>query len=454
MSIELDARTRRLVTRARESIEKGVLPAALVADPRLYNLEAERVFARSWTFLAHETEVPNPGDYVVRYLGGSSVIVVRAGDGTVRAMGNSCRHRGTQLCRTDMGNTSHFRCPYHGWTYRNTGELVGVPAQQRVYGAVMDKARWSLTQVPKLDSYNGLIFGCADDSAPALEDYLGDMRWYIDLFTQRSAAGLEVRGEPQRWVVDANWKLGSDNFVGDAYHTLMTHRSMSELGVLPGNPEIASAPAHVSLPNGHGLGVLGVPPGFQMPPFMGYPDQMVAGMAEGYDDEAKLAVLKQTIFIHGTIFPNLSFLNVLMGRDGQQSPEPMLTLRMWRPLAHDSMEVWSWFLVEKDAPEEFKQASYDTYVRTFGVSGVLEQDDAEIWRLITRGTQGELCGGQDLNFEMGLGVIGEQPDWPGPGRALASGYAEQNQRAFWGRWLELLSDDSNIDTVDTDGELA
>jgi PAH dioxygenase large subunit len=65
-----------------------------------------------------------------------------------------------------------------------------------------------------------------------------------------------------------------------------------------------------------------------------------------------------------------------------------------------------------------------------------------------------LCGGQDLNFEMGLGVIGEQPNWPGPGRALASGYAEQNQRAFWGRWLELLSEDSSTDTVDTDEELA
>jgi hypothetical protein len=100
-------------------------------------------------------------------------------------------------------------------------------------------------------------------------------------------------------------------------------------------------------------------------------------------------------------------------------------------------------MVEKDAPEEFKQASYETYVRTFGVSGVFEQDDAEIWRLITRGTQGELAGGQDLNFEMGLGVIGDQADWPGPGRALASGYAEQNQRSFWARWLELLSDDND-----------
>jgi phenylpropionate dioxygenase-like ring-hydroxylating dioxygenase large terminal subunit len=443
MSINLDATTRRRVARARETIEKGMMPAALVADARLHELEAERVFAPSWLFLAHETEVPNPGDYVVRYLSRSSVIIVRDEDGTVRAMANSCRHRGTQLCRTDMGNTSHFRCPYHGWTYKNTGELAGVPAQERVYGAAMDKARWSLTQVPRLGTYNGLIFGCLDDTAPELDDFLGDMRWYIDLFTKRSTAGLEVRGEPQRWVVDANWKLGSDNFIGDAYHTLMTHRSMAELGLLPPDPEVASAPAHVSLPNGHGLGVLGVPPGFELPPFLGYPQEVVDGMAAGYGNEAQMEVFKRTSFIHGTVFPNLSFLNVFIGRDRHAPPVPILTLRLWRPLTHDSMEVWSWFMVEKDAPEEFKQASYETYVRTFGVSGVFEQDDAEIWRLITRGTQGELAGGQDLNFEMGLGVIGDQADWPGPGRALASGYAEQNQRSFWARWLELLSDDND-----------
>lgn len=445
MSTTTDVATRKLIASAREGIEKGQLPGRLVANAQLHELEAERVFGRSWAFLAHETEVPEPGDYVVRYLAGGSVIIVRDENGSVRAMANSCRHRGTLLCRTDMGNTSHFRCPYHGWTYKNTGELAGVPAQERVYGAAMDKVKWSLTQVPRLESYNGLIFGCVDESAPTLVDYLGDMAWYIDLFTKRSAAGLEVRGEPQRWVVDANWKLGSDNFVGDAYHTLMTHRSMAEIGLLPPDPEVASAPAHIGLSNGHGLGVLGVPPGFELPPFLGYPQEVVDGLVAGYGDEVHAEMLRKTSFIHGTVFPNLSFLNVFIGRDRHSPPVPMLTLRLWRPLTHDTMEVWSWFLIEKDAPEAFKQASYETYVRTFGVSGVFEQDDAEIWRSITRGTQGQLAGNQDLNFEMGLGVLGHDADWAGPGRALASGYAEQNQREFWGRWLELLADDKGED---------
>ena len=250
-----------LIAAGQEGLARGRMPAGLVANAELHALEAERVFGRCWQFLAHETEVPQAGDYVVRYLGGGSIIVVRGEDGEVRAMANSCRHRGTLLCRTEMGNTSHFRCPYHGWTYRNTGALAGVPAQEEVYGVEMDKNEWSLTQVPRLENYGGLIFGCLDENAPPLADYLGDMTWYLDLISKKTQGGLEVRGEPQRWIIDSNWKLGADNFVGDAYHTLMTHRSAVELGLAPPDPKFASEPAHISLSNGHGLGVLGVPPG-------------------------------------------------------------------------------------------------------------------------------------------------------------------------------------------------
>lgn len=435
-----DRNIQRLISSGRQSVEKGQLPARLVANAEIHELEAERVFGRSWVFLAHESEVPEGGDYVVRYMGDDSVIVVRDESGSVRAMANSCRHRGTLLCRTEAGNTSHFRCPYHGWTYKNTGDLIGVPAQEEVYGASMDKAQWNLTPVPRLESYNGLVFGCLDDAAPTLVEYLGDMAWYIDLFTKRSAGGLEVLGEPQRWVIDANWKLGADNFVGDAYHTLMTHRSMAELGLVPPDPNFASAPAHISLSGGHGLGVLGTPPGYEMPPFMNYPEEMIEGLAAGYGNQAHVDVLERTTFIHGTVFPNLSFLNVMISKDHMSVPVPILTMRLWRPLSHDTMEVWSWFLIERDAPEDFKDLSYETYIRTFGVSGVFEQDDAETWRSITKGTQGLLSGSQRLNFEMGLNVLGRDPDWKGPGRALSSGYAEQNQREFWGRWLELLED--------------
>lgn len=427
-----------MIAAGKESLATGRLPAGLLANPKLHDLENQRVFGRCWQFLAHESEVPQAGDYVVRYLAGSSVIVVRGEDGTVRAMANSCRHRGMMLCRTEMGNTSHFRCPYHGWTYKNTGTMAGVPGK-KFYPNEIDKDEWSLTLVPRVESHSGLIFGCIDADAPSLADYLGDMAWYLDLITKRSAAGLEVRGEPQRWIIDANWKLGADNFIGDGYHLMMTHRFSMEIGLLPPDPSLASWPAQVGLSNGHGVGVLGAPPGAPLMLFMGYPQQIIDGLDAGYGDQDQADVFRRSTFIHGTVFPNLSFLNVLIGKDLNSPPVPMQTMRMWRPLSHDTMEVWSWFVVEKDAPEEFKQESYETYVRSFGSAGTFEQDDAEVWRSITAATQGALNGSQMLNFQMGMG-LGGVADWKGPGRPIASGYAERNQREFWGRWLELITD--------------
>lgn len=437
----IDDNIKELIAAGKDGLAKGFMPAGLIAHPKLHDLENARVFGRCWQFLAHETEVPQNGDYVVRYLADNSIVVVRGEDGTVRAMANSCRHRGMQLCRTESGNSSHFRCPYHGWTYKNTGALAGVPGRT-FYAHDLDKEQWGLTPVPRLDTYNGLIFGCIDAGAPSLAEYLGDMAWYLDLMTKRTAGGLEVRGEPQRWIIDSNWKLGSDNFVGDAYHTVMAHRFSMDVGLLPPDPEVAKWPAHVSLSNGHGLGVLGAPPGAPLPPYMGYPEEIVSGLADSYGDQDHPDVLRRTAFIHGTVFPNLSFLNVQLGKDMQSRPVPMLTMRVFRPLAHNMMEVWSWFMVEKDAAEEFKQESYETYVRTFGSSGVFEQDDAEIWRGITAATQGDLNGSQLLNFEMGMGLA-ELDDWRGPGRPLAGGYAERNQREFWGHWLEMITDSGN-----------
>lgn len=158
-----------------------------------------------------------------------------------------------------------------------------------------------------------------------------------------------------------------------------------------------------------------------MPPFMGYPQEIVDGLLAAYGDQEHVDVLRGTGFIHGTVFPNLSFLNVCIGKDRNSPPVPMLTLRLWRPLSHDSMEVWSWFLVEKEAPEAFKHESYETYVRTFGTSGVFEQDDAETWRAITAGTQGRLNGSQMLNFEMGMGVLDSDDTWKGPAARFPAG---------------------------------
>lgn len=415
------------------------VPAKFFNDPEVHAVERSRVFGRAWVFLAHESEISAPGDYVVRYISEDQFIVTRDEAGEVRAHFNSCRHRGMQMCRTEMGNTSHYRCPYHGWTYNNKGNLVGVPAGAEAYGNKLKKSDWGLRSIPRLAIYKGLIFGSLDAGAESLEDYLGDMRFYLDLVLDRSDAGLEVVGAPQRWIVASNWKLGADNFIGDAYHTMMTHRSMVELGLAPPDPKFALYGEHVHTEHGHGLGIIGPPPGIPLPEFIGLPENIVESLERRLTPD-QVEILRPVAFLHGTVFPNLSIGNFLMSKDHVSAPSPFLTLRLWHPISENKMEIWSFFLVEKDAPEEFKEESYLSYLRTFGTSGAFEQDDAENWQSITKALSGEFARGQEMNYQMGMGVHEPDPNWRGPGVAYPLDYAEANQRNFHEYWMQLMSE--------------
>jgi 3-phenylpropionate/trans-cinnamate dioxygenase alpha subunit len=105
----------------RTGVPAGRVPARIFNDQGVFDLEQSRLFSKAWCFLAHETEVPSAGDYVTRPLADNNVIVARDEKGVVQAHLNMCRHRGNQMCKSDMGNASHFRCSYHGWVYKNSG---------------------------------------------------------------------------------------------------------------------------------------------------------------------------------------------------------------------------------------------------------------------------------------------------------------------------------------------
>src|SRR5262249_35380140 len=110
-----------------ESLQVGLLPAWVLADEAAFKRELDRIFTRSWILVGHESEVPSRGDYVHRWVGSDAFVLVRGEDGVLRLLFDSCRHRGAMVCRASKGNASHFRCSYHGWTYKNTGEWTGAP---------------------------------------------------------------------------------------------------------------------------------------------------------------------------------------------------------------------------------------------------------------------------------------------------------------------------------------
>ena len=204
-------------------------------DQGIYDLELERLFARNWLLLGHESQVANKGDFFTAYMGEDPILVTRDNGGKVHAFLNACRHRGMRVCRADQGNAVAFTCSYHGWTYANSGALIGVPLQNDAYYGELDKSKYGLTPLPRLESYRGLLFGNLDPDAPPLIEHLGDMAWYLDCILDRRAGGIEVISGIQKWETPSNWKFFADNHIGDLYHVPFTHGSAQRArGV--GNP--------------------------------------------------------------------------------------------------------------------------------------------------------------------------------------------------------------------------
>ena len=139
-------------------LKAGQISREIFVNEEIYQQELERLFARVWLFVGHESQIPNPGDYFVSGMAEESVILCRDRVGKVHVFLNSCRHRGMKVCRYDEGNTPVFTCPYHGWSYGTDGRLVGVPYFREAYHEKLDKSQWGLVEVPQLCCHKGTVW--------------------------------------------------------------------------------------------------------------------------------------------------------------------------------------------------------------------------------------------------------------------------------------------------------
>lgn len=423
-----------LLSRIREELAVGRLPAEIFNSALVFELEQRRLFSRAWLFLAHESELPDPGDYVLRSIAGNSVIVTRDESGAVHAFLNMCRHRGNEVCKAALGNSSHFRCSYHGWTYANDGRLIGVPNIRTVYDeGQLQRSEWGLVPV-RTDSYAGLIFGCLDPEAVPLEEYLGGFQFYLDLYLRPGPNGTEAYAPPDRWVTETDWKICAENFAGDGYHTPVAHQFGFQLGYYASSANTHSEGYAVHIPGkGHGIG-LGRTPG--MAPFSGYPPEMVSAMERELSEE-QLAIFREIRTAVGTVFPNLSLLIQPFSVEPGQPGLRFCTMRLWQPVGQAKMQMLSWCLVPKDASEDYKREAYRAYTLAFGQAGMFEQDDFDNWSRVTRAAGSSMCRDLSFPYLMGLGRS-PVPDFPGPGVAVQPYMTETNFRNLWQTWLEYL----------------
>jgi phenylpropionate dioxygenase-like ring-hydroxylating dioxygenase large terminal subunit len=433
-----------------DEVRRGMIPAHIYNDDDIFTLEKQRLFSRTWLFVAHESEIPQDGDYVVRRVLDDSFIITRGSDGRVRALFNMCLHRGMQVCRAEMGNASNFRCPYHGWTYRNDGRLTGLPFHRDAYGGDdgLPRDDQTLLPAPNLASYNGMIFINMDPNARPLHDFLGDFRFYLDFYTKQSRHGLQVRG-PQRWRIKANWKIGAENFAGDMYHTPQTHTSIVEIGLFR-EPRAHKRKDGATYWAGPGGGTTYKLPagGFEeRMRYVGYPDDMVDRAKQVWTPRQQQLVGEDGFMISAaTCFPNLSFVHnwpkVAEGPD--DAVLPFISIRLWQPVSRNETEVYSWFAVDAAAPPEYQRLSYKAYLMCFGSTGMFEQDDVENWVSLTTTAGGAMARRLLLNSRMGL-LADDRPvvealpadAFHGPGRAQV-GYNEHNQRQLLRRWADCL----------------
>jgi phthalate 3,4-dioxygenase subunit alpha len=424
----------------------GFVPAHVYNDPEVFALERERLFTRAWVFLAHESEIPEPNDFVVRHVVDDSFLVTRDGDGRLHVLFNMCVHRGMRVCRSERGNAARFRCPYHAWTYASDGRLVGLPFHDDAYGGERGfvKDGQALLGAPATAVRNGMIFVSLDPDAPPFEEWLGDFGYYLDFYSAQTAAGMELHG-PQRWRIASDWKIGAENFIGDSYHTPHTHASVVDIRLF-GEPEPNKRREGVLYHAGPGGGTT-----YKLPPgdfdsrlaYVGYPAGMAAGMAAAWSPEQR-ALIGESGFMPSaaTLFPNLSFVHNWPQVDDVGTVAPFVSWRLWQPVGPGETEVLSWFAVAADAPDDFKAASYKAYLMCFGSSGMFEQDDVENWVSITATAKGTMARRLLLNNRMGLDhdgrpLGGEYADFAGPGTAR-QGYGEHNQRHWMGLWADAL----------------
>lgn len=346
----------------------------IFTSPEFFELEMKHIFEGNWVYLAHESQIADNNDYFTTWMGRQPVFVVRSKDGEINAFINACSHRGAMLCRYKRGRKITFTCPFHGWTFSNSGKLLKVKdADDARYPERFNKAAsHDLKAIARLDNYRGFIFGSLNPAVKPLTEYLGEARKVIDLMVDQSPDGLEVLRGSSTYVYDGNWKMQAENGA-DGYHVSSVHwnyvATTSRRNAATDNIKAIDVSklskqrgGYYSFANGH------------LVLWSKWADPTARPLYAHLDDlAARHGRAKAQWMVENMrnlcVYPNLYLMDQMSSQ-----------IRVARPLATDKTEVTIYCIAPKNEPPAERARRIRQYEDFFNASGMATPDDLEEFR--------------------------------------------------------------------------
>jgi p-cumate 2,3-dioxygenase alpha subunit len=399
-------------------------------SPEVFEIEQRRILRRSWIVLGHESEVRNKGDFIVRTVIDRELIFNRDVDGKVNAFFNTCRHRGTAICREPRGNRKRFVCPYHGWAYRSSGELFDQHASYGYGEQFNEGGFYDLKRVPRIEQRAGFYFVNFDPDAVPLDDYLADAGPNLDAIAEQSAVGMEVVRGCHEYEIKANYKLICENSY-DGYHLELTHSSYVDYmrTMMRGVPisEMNIHGSARSLGNGHACFELEIPTGRPVAQWLPVWGEEARSAIEAKKEELearlgkaradRIAVTNRNM----VIFPN-SIIN------DQQT----VLLRTVTPTAHNRMVIRAWSIGPVDEGPVLRRIRNEGALSFLGPGGFATPDDVEMLELCQKGFETSDVEWNDMSK-------GFRPDENTLQDTDEHFDNELQMRAYWTRWEQIMS---------------
>ncbi|HXG36079.1 MAG TPA: aromatic ring-hydroxylating dioxygenase subunit alpha [Dehalococcoidia bacterium] len=404
-------------------------------DPAVFEDELDKIFTRGWVYVGHESEVSEPGDYRTRWIGKQPVIMTRDEDGQVHLLLNRCRHEGATVCQEEGGNSSYFRCAYHGWTYSNKGDLTGVSFPVG-YDNKPPYEKLGLIKVPKVGIHRGFVFGCLNPQGQEFHEYLGRAKDYIDRYCDMSPTGeVEARAGRQGVVVHANWKGQLQNLTDD-YHVHITHATgIRRRGRQPGSfTRWNDRPSDMrDLGDGHTI-----LDRFNANRRMGDEvNENVLGSHGVLDQDVieanarRLGSREQAEWIarsgppHIMVFPNLMLL--------------WNAFRIIQPLEYNKCYVYYYPLFLKGASDEINERRLRAHENGFGPAGFINPDDGDMQTRQQIGSYARVDEEKFMWLTRGYHEERMEPDEFGVPALTSPMMNETSSRGIWRHYKKVMS---------------